>query len=41
MGFMLVYEIMKKYLGNKLSLGLTFVLLFLAVPLLMGTPKLG
>ncbi len=36
MGFMLVYEIMKKYLGDKLSLGLTFVLLFLAAPLLMG-----
>jgi hypothetical protein len=37
MGFMLVYEFMKKYLGDKLSLGLAFVLLFLAAPLLMGT----
>ena len=37
MGFMLVYEMIKKYLGDKLSLGLTFILLFLAVPFLMGT----
>jgi hypothetical protein len=36
MGFMLVYETMKKYMGDKLSIGLTFVLLFLAAPLLMG-----
>jgi hypothetical protein len=37
MGFMLVYEFMKKFLGDKLSLGLTFILLFLAAPMLMGT----
>jgi Protein of unknown function (DUF2723) len=37
MGFMLIYEMIKKYLGDKLSLGLTFILLFLAVPALMGS----
>jgi hypothetical protein len=36
MGFMFVYDLMKKYLGDKLSLGLTFILVFLAVPALMG-----
>jgi hypothetical protein len=36
MGFMLVYDLMKKYLGDKLSLWLTFILVFLAVPALMG-----
>jgi hypothetical protein len=37
MGVMFVYEMIKKYLGNKLSLSITFILLFLAVPFLMGT----
>ena len=37
MGFMLFYEMIKKYLGDKISLGLTFILLFLAVPALMGS----
>ena len=36
MGFMFVYDLMKKYLGDKLSLWLTFILVFLAVPALMG-----
>jgi hypothetical protein len=36
MGVMYFYEIAKKYLGEKLSLGLTFIPLFLAVPFLMG-----
>jgi len=36
MGFMFVYDLMKKYLGDKLSLGLTFILVFMAVPALMG-----
>ncbi|MBA4321654.1 MAG: hypothetical protein C0408_02435 [Odoribacter sp.] len=37
MGFMLVHELMKKHLGDKLSLGITFVLLFFTVPFLMAT----
>jgi len=37
MGFILGYELIKRYLGDKLSLGITFVLTFLAAPLLMGT----
>jgi hypothetical protein len=37
MGFMLLYELMKKYLGDKISAGLTFVLLLLAAPVLMGS----
>lgn len=37
MGFMLFYEMIKKYLGDKISLGLTFILLFLAVPALMAS----
>jgi hypothetical protein len=37
MGFMLFYELLKKYLGNKLSLVITFILLLFAAPFLMGT----
>jgi hypothetical protein len=37
MGFMFVYELAKKYIGEKLSVGLTFVFLLLAVPVLMAT----
>jgi hypothetical protein len=37
MGFMLVYELMKKYFGEKVSVGVSFVLLLLAAPVLMGT----
>jgi hypothetical protein len=37
MGFMIVYEMIKKYFGDKVSLGLTFVLLLLAAPVLMGS----
>jgi hypothetical protein len=36
MGFMLAYEAIKKYLGDKLSAGIAFILLFLAAPFLMG-----
>jgi len=35
-GFMFVYELLQKYLGNKGSLAVTFVGLILAVPVLMG-----
>jgi hypothetical protein len=35
-GFMFFYELLKKYLGNKLSLAVTFAVLIAAVPLLMG-----
>jgi hypothetical protein len=37
MGFMLVYENLTKYLGNRMSVILTFILLFAAAPLLMAT----
>jgi len=35
-GFMLVYETLKKYLGNKVSLAVSFVALMAGVPVLMG-----
>jgi hypothetical protein len=37
MGFMIIYEMLKKYLGDKVSLVLTFVLLLLGAPVLMGS----
>jgi hypothetical protein len=36
-GFMFVHEKLQKYLGNKASLAVTFIVLMLAVPILMGT----
>jgi hypothetical protein len=36
MGFMFVYEIFRRYLKERLSAILSFILLFVAVPLLMG-----
>jgi hypothetical protein len=35
-GFMFVYEKLQKLLGNKVSLAVTFVVLIVAVPVLMG-----
>jgi hypothetical protein len=35
-GFMFVYEILEKYLGNKISLAVTFLALLLGVPVIMG-----
>jgi len=35
-GFMFVYETLQKYIGNKISLAVTFVLLIAGVPVLMG-----
>jgi hypothetical protein len=37
MGFMLLYETIKKFLGDKPALGIAFVILFMAAPFLMGT----
>ena len=37
MGFMLIYEMLKKYTGDKFSLVITFILTFMAAPFLMGT----
>jgi hypothetical protein len=36
MGFMLIYEKLEEYLGNKLSAIITFVVLMVSVPALMG-----
>ncbi len=36
MGFMLLYEKLRKHLGEKISTGLTFTILFFACPLLMA-----
>jgi hypothetical protein len=36
LGFMLVHELVQKYLGNKVSLAVTFVALMAGVPVLMG-----
>jgi hypothetical protein len=35
-GFMFFYEVLQKYLGNKVSLAVTFVCLIVAAPVLMG-----
>ena len=37
MGFMLVYEMIKKITGEKISITLSFILLLLAAPVLMGS----
>jgi hypothetical protein len=36
LGYMFVYETLQKFLGNKVSLAVTFMILITAVPVLMG-----
>jgi hypothetical protein len=37
MGFMVIYEALSKFIGNKVALGITFLSLIAAVPVVMGT----
>jgi len=37
MGFMMIYETIKKFTGEKISLAVTFIVLLLAAPVLMGS----